>query len=61
VRRAAIFGDRLHLTVGSAAADGPAVTAALRQAGFAAQDSRRIVPSLEDVFIERIAAAQEAA
>jgi ABC-2 type transport system ATP-binding protein len=61
VRRAAIFGDRLHLTVGSAAADGPAVTAALRQAGFAAQDSRRMVPSLEDVFIERIAAAQEAA
>ena len=61
VRRAAIFGDRLHLTVGSAAADGPAVTAALRQAGFEPREARPIVPSLEDVFMERIAAAEEAA
>ena len=61
VRRAAVFGDRLHLSVGSAAADGPAVTAALRQGGFEPRESRRIVPSLEDVFIERIAEAEEAA
>ena len=61
VRRAAVFGDRLHLSVGSAAEDGPAVTAALRQAGFEPRESRRIVPSLEDVFIERIAEAEEAA
>jgi drug efflux transport system ATP-binding protein len=61
VRRAAIFGDRLHLTVGSAAVDGPAVTEALRQAGFEPQRARPIVPSLEDVFMERIAAAEEAA
>jgi ABC-2 type transport system ATP-binding protein len=61
VRRAAIFGDRLHLTVPSAASDGPAVEAALRQAGFAPRDARPIPPSLEDVFIERIAAAEAAA
>jgi len=61
VRRAAVFGDRLHLSVGSAAEDAPAVTAALRQAGFEPRESRRIVPSLEDVFIERIAEAEEAA
>jgi drug efflux transport system ATP-binding protein len=61
VRRAAIFGDRLHLTVGSAETEGPAVTAALRQAGFEPQEARPIVPSLEDVFMERIAAAEEAA
>jgi ABC-2 type transport system ATP-binding protein len=58
VRRAAIFGDRLHLTVASAEADGPAVEAALRQAGFAPREAHRIDPSLEDVFIERIAAAE---
>ena len=61
VRRAAIFGDRLHLTVPSATADGPAVEAALRQAGFAPREARPIPPSLEDVFIERIAAAEAAA
>jgi ABC-2 type transport system ATP-binding protein len=61
VRRAAIFGDRLHLTVESAAADAPAILAALRQAGFDPREARPIVPSLEDVFIERIAAAEEAA
>jgi ABC-2 type transport system ATP-binding protein len=60
VRRAAIFGDRLHLTVPSAA-EGPAVEAALRQAGFAPREARPIPPSLEDVFIERIAAAEAAA
>jgi ABC-2 type transport system ATP-binding protein len=61
VRRAAIFGDRLHLTVGSAETDGPAVIAALRQAGFEPREARPIVPSLEDVFMERIAVAEEAA
>jgi ABC-2 type transport system ATP-binding protein len=61
VRRAAIFGDRLHLTVPSAQADGPAVEAALRDAGFAPREVRPISPSLEDVFIERIAAAEAAA
>ena len=38
----------------------PAVVAALRQAGYEPGEARPIVPSLEDVFIERIAAAGEA-
>ncbi len=58
VRRAAVFGDRVHLTVASAAADGPAIEAALRQAGFEPREAHAITPSLEDVFIERIAGAE---
>ena len=61
VRRAAVFGDRLHLTVASAAADRPAIEAALREAGFDLRDAQAITPSLEDVFIERITTAEEAA
>jgi ABC-2 type transport system ATP-binding protein len=60
VRRVAMFGDRLHLTVGSAAEAGPAVDAAFQQAGIAATAARHVVPSLEDVFIERIAEAEAA-
>jgi ABC-2 type transport system ATP-binding protein len=55
VRRAAVFGDRLHLTVDSESGAGAAVAAALRGAGHVVGDVRRIVPTLEDVFIERIA------
>jgi ABC-2 type transport system ATP-binding protein len=58
VRRAAVFGDRVHLTVASAAADGPGIEAALRQAGFDPREAHAITPSLEDVFIERIAGAE---
>jgi ABC-2 type transport system ATP-binding protein len=61
VRRAALFGDRLHLTVGSAESDGPAVAEALKQAGFAVGGVRPVPPSLEDVFIEDIDAAEVAA
>jgi ABC-2 type transport system ATP-binding protein len=57
VRAAAVFGDRLHVAVADAAADGPRVAAALRAAGFAAGEAARIEPSLEDVFIERIGRA----
>ncbi len=57
VRRVAIFGDRLHVTVGSADRDLPRVAAALAAAGIAVHESRRVVPSLEDVFIERTAEA----
>jgi ABC-2 type transport system ATP-binding protein len=56
VRGAAVFGDRLHVTVASAGRDAPRVEAGLRAAGFAVAEARAIVPSLEDVFIERIAA-----
>ena len=58
VRRAAVFGDRLHLTVDDEATAGPRVAAALRAAGHEPGEIRRIVPSLEDVFIERIAEAR---
>jgi hypothetical protein len=60
VRRAATFGDRLHLTV-SAATDAAVVAAALAAAGFRAGEPRRIEPSLEDVFIGRIGEAEAAA
>jgi len=58
VHSAAVFGDRLHVVVDDAAADGPGVEAALRAAGFAVGEARTVTPSLEDVFIERIARAE---
>lgn len=57
VRRAAVFGDRLHVTVGSASRDGPELTARLRDAGFAVRSADPIDPSLEDVFMDRIGQA----
>jgi ABC-2 type transport system ATP-binding protein len=61
VRSAAVFGDRLHLSVDSAAEAIPRVQEALREAGFEVRFARRIVPSLEDVFIGKIAEAEQAA
>lgn len=58
VRRAAMFGDRLHVTVDSATVDSPALEARLRGAGFDIGEPRAIPPSLEDVFIEHIARAE---
>lgn len=55
VRRAAVFGDRLHVTVESAERDGPVVEAALREAGFPVLERQVIVPSMEDVFIDHMA------
>jgi ABC-2 type transport system ATP-binding protein len=60
VRSAAVFGDRLHVAVTDADADGPRVVAALRAAGFSAGAAQGVAPSLEDVFIERIARAESA-
>ena len=60
VRRAAVFGDRLHLTVSSVARETPVVQAALHAAGLTALGMQPIAPSLEDVFIDRVAAAEEA-
>jgi ABC-2 type transport system ATP-binding protein len=57
VRRAAVFGDRLHLMVESAGRQGPAVARSLRDAGFNVRAADPVAPSLEDVFIERIAGA----
>lgn len=58
VRQAAIFGDRLHLTVGSAEADAPAVKAGLEQRGYRVEEMTEIAPSMEDVFIDRVARAE---
>ncbi len=60
VRGATVFGDRLHVTVRDAGADAPQVEAALRDGGFSVRELRPVEPSLEDVFIMRIAMAEAA-
>jgi len=60
VDKAMLFGERLHLTVRSAEADGPVVAEALRQAGFEVRGVQPLFPSLEDVFIERLAREEAA-
>ena len=55
--RVQLFGDRLHVRV-SAAGEAARVTAELERAGFTASHVRPIVPTLEDVFIEQLAAAR---
>ena len=57
VLRASVFGDRLHLSAEPGRDDAEAIAGALRAAGFTVGEARRIVPTLEDVFIERIAGA----
>ncbi|MGH9458783.1 MAG: ATP-binding cassette domain-containing protein [Thermoanaerobaculia bacterium] len=57
VRRAIVFGDRLHLTVGSAERDAPRIASALGQRGFPVTEISRIEPGLEDVFIELVEGA----
>jgi ABC-2 type transport system ATP-binding protein len=53
VRRAALFGDTIHVTLGARDRDWPPVQEALRQGGVELLDTRPMEPSLEDVFIER--------
>jgi len=55
------FGDRLHVSVASAAELAPRLEASLGAAGIAVTSLRSAAPTLEDVFIERIAAAERAA
>jgi ABC-2 type transport system ATP-binding protein len=57
VRRAAVFGDRLHVTVESGGRDGPAIEAALRATGLEVLEVRDVAPSMEDVFIDHLAGA----
>ncbi|MBU1700990.1 MAG: ABC transporter ATP-binding protein [Candidatus Eisenbacteria bacterium] len=59
VRRAAVFGDHLHLLVDEAQSDLPVIAAALQEAGFPVLDSEVIEPSFEDLFIDRVTAAEE--
>lgn len=61
VRRAALFGHTLHVSVSSRAADWPLLEQRLREGGVEIGSSRSIEPSLEDVFIERVAGPAPAA
>ncbi len=49
------YGQRLHVALADAARDLPALLRTLERAGLAPRDARRIVPSLEDVFISVVA------
>ena len=60
VRRAALFGDRVHLTVDSAAEAAGPVRSALLVAGLAVEGVEPVEPSMEDVFIDRIAGTEAA-
>ncbi|MHB1194212.1 MAG: ABC transporter ATP-binding protein [Longimicrobiales bacterium] len=60
VLRVALFGDRLHVKVPSAAQAAAPLRALLAQAGFEVGEVTKIIPSLEDVFIDRIAVAEAA-
>ena len=54
------FGKHLHVVVGDASADAPLIAAALREARFTVHGVRPLAPSVEDVFIDRIAEADAA-
>jgi len=57
VRQATVFGEMLHLAVRSHETDAASVRALLEESGFAVESVSRIEPSMEDVFIDRIARA----
>jgi ABC-2 type transport system ATP-binding protein len=50
-----VFGQHLHVALADATRDLPGVLQALEGGGLAPRDARRIVPSLEDVFISVVA------
>jgi hypothetical protein len=58
VGRVTVFGDRLHVTV-PIGAERLAVNM-LRDAGLRVGVAERVPPTLEDVFIDRIASAEAA-
>jgi ABC-2 type transport system ATP-binding protein len=58
VLRAAIFGDRLHVSVRSAARDREALQSALRAAGITVHDIEPIAPALEDRFLSAVEKAE---
>jgi ABC-2 type transport system ATP-binding protein len=55
LRKATLFGDKLHVLTDSAEAATPEIGRVLREAGFVVHDIRRAEASLEDVFIDRMA------
>ncbi|HEX6308024.1 MAG TPA: ABC transporter ATP-binding protein [Longimicrobiales bacterium] len=60
VLQAVVFGERLHVKVRSADEALPTLRDVLRGAGFDVRVIERAAPSLEDVFIDRIARAEAA-
>lgn len=57
VKRAAPFGDKLHVIVASAATDAAEIERVLREAGMDVRQVRQVEASLEDVFIQRMTEA----
>ena len=55
VSRANLFGNVLHVVLPSGADAWPAARAALERGGLRVIDAHEIEPSLEDVFIDRVA------
>jgi ABC-type multidrug transport system ATPase subunit len=51
---ASIFGDTIHVRLGSKAGDWPVARSAIETVGIGIIDARDIEPSLEDVFIDRV-------
>jgi ABC-2 type transport system ATP-binding protein len=54
VQRAALFGDAIHVTLGSRDREWPLVEQVLRANGVTTTDVHPIEASLEDVFIDRV-------
>jgi ABC-2 type transport system ATP-binding protein len=54
VRRAAVFGDTIHVTLEDRERDWPGAAATLKQAGIEVLETSDAQPSLEDVFIDRV-------
>lgn len=59
VRQAAVFGETLHVLVESAESALPEVESELQAAGFEGFGVEPIEASMEDVFMERLAAVRE--
>lgn len=55
VRRATVFGDRLHVTLRAAGQGADALLAALASEGVTVAGSEPVTPSMEDVFIALVA------
>jgi len=55
IRRAALFGDDIHVTLDQSARDATVLHDALAGSSIDVSDVRAIEPSLEDVFMDRVA------
>lgn len=58
IRQTTVFGDRLHISFAAAETKASVVRTALAQAGLGPVEIKTIPPSLEDVFIDRVEAAE---